>query len=180
MNSRPGGDGDAAGPAETPAPWQAGLGGSLRRAWIGYRRRLDDEMAAAGFGDGRPPDGRVLRICARSVEVTVSDIGRELGMTRQGASKIVGSLRHRRYVTLRASKTDGREKFVTLTRRALDYLEAQRTAARNIERQLRTEIGDDAFNSLRSLLGALGGDVQPRMKDYLQMVEADRFDHAGV
>lgn len=144
------------------------LGGALRRAWIGYQRRLDDELAAAGFDDRRFPDGRVLRICSTSGQATISQIGRELGITRQGASKIVASLRDRRYVTLTASATDGREKIVSLTPRAIDYLAAQRKAAHDIERQLRSEVRAEGFDSLYRLLHALGGDEQPRMSDYLR------------
>jgi hypothetical protein len=65
---------------------------------------------------------------------------------------------------------DGREKVVTLTRRSIDYLAAQRKATRRIERQLRTELGTDAFESLHRLLQALGGDEQPRLRDYLRTV----------
>jgi DNA-binding MarR family transcriptional regulator len=153
------------------------LGGALRRAWVGYRRRLDQELAAAGFGDRAFPDGRVLRICSRSPEVTISHIGRELGITRQGASKIVAGLRERGYVTVDASPTSGREKAVRLTTRAIDYLAAQRQAARDIERQLRAEIGAEAFDSLDLLLEALGGDDQPRMDDYLR--SASNTDDSG-
>jgi len=129
---------------------------------------MDDELAAAGFGERRFPDGRVLRICSRSAEATISQIGRELGITRQGASKIIANLRDRQYVTLTPSAEDGREKIVTLTPRAVEYLAAQRKAARAIERQLRVEIGAEAFDSLHLLLEALGGDEQPRMRDYLR------------
>jgi DNA-binding MarR family transcriptional regulator len=140
----------------------------LRRAWVGYQRRLDDELAAAGFGERRFPDGRVLRICSDSDAMTIAQIGRELGITRQGASKIVASLRDRRYVTVSPSTEDGREKIVQLTPWAVDYLAAQRKAARAIERRLRTEIGTDSLESLYRLLDALGGDQQPRMSDYLR------------
>jgi len=129
---------------------------------------MDDELAAAGFGERHIPDGRVLRICSRSAEATISQIGRELGITRQGASKIIASLRDRQYVTLTPSAEDGREKIVTLTPRAVEYLAAQRKAARAIERQLRMEIGAEAYDSLYRLLKALGGDEQPRMRDYLR------------
>jgi DNA-binding MarR family transcriptional regulator len=145
------------------------LGGALRRAWVGYQRRLDQEMAAAGFPDRRFPDGRVLRLCARSEQVTASAIGRELGITRQGAGKIVAELRDRGFVTLGPSPGDGRQKVITLTPRARDYLAAQRAAARRIEEELRQEAGAEAFESLFTLLEALGGeDDQLRMRDYLR------------
>jgi DNA-binding MarR family transcriptional regulator len=154
-------------PLARPRPDDLGLGGALRQAWVGYRGRLDEALAAAGFGDGGFPDGRVLRMCSRSPEMTVSEIGRELGITRQGAAKIVSGLRNREYVTLTASPTDGREKIVTLTARGVDYLSTQRRAAGSIERQLRSEIGSSPFDSLHLLLAALGGDAQPRMRDYM-------------
>lgn len=144
------------------------MGGMLGRAWVGYRRRLDAELAAAGFDDQRMPDGRILRICVAARHVTTAQIGRELGITRQGASKIVASLRTRGYVTLEPSSTNGREKVVTPTHRAHDLLNAHRNAARAIETELRSEIGAQAFDALGQLLSALGGADQPRMRDYLQ------------
>jgi len=67
-------------------------------------------------------------IVSGTAPVTISEIGRDLGITRQGASKIVGGLRDRGYVTLSPSPTDGREKIVTLTAHALAYLQAQHAA----------------------------------------------------
>jgi DNA-binding MarR family transcriptional regulator len=96
-------------------------------------------MATAGFEDRGFPDGRVLRICSRTPEVTISQIGRELGITRQGAGKVVAKIRDGGYVTIIDSTTSGREK-VTLTPRASAYLAAQRN-----------------------------GDDQPRLRDFLRM-----------
>jgi DNA-binding MarR family transcriptional regulator len=144
------------------------LGAALRRGWLGYRRRLDEELAASGFADHGFPDGRVLRMCTDPGDTTISQIGRQLGVTRQGASKIVASLRDRRYVTVSASATNGREKIVKLTPRATDFLAAQRRAARRIERQLRAELGQEGFAALYQLLEALGADEDLRMRDYLR------------
>jgi DNA-binding MarR family transcriptional regulator len=135
---------------------------------VGYRRELDQELAAAGFGDRGFPDGRVLRLCGGSSDVTISQIGRELGITRQGASKIVASLRDRGYITLSPSPTDGREKIVKPTRRAVEFLAAQREAARRIEARIRSELGADALDGLYRLLDALGAEDQPRLADYLR------------
>lgn len=149
------------------------LGTALRRAWVGYQRRLDEEMATAGFADRGFPDGRVLRMCSGPAETTVSQIGRELGITRQGASKIVAGLRDRRYVTLSASATDKREKFVTLTPRAVTYLASQRKAARDIERRLRNDLGEEGFTVLYRLLEALSGDEDIRLRDYLRKMRTE-------
>lgn len=146
-----------------------GLGVSLREAWLGYRRQLEHEMAAAGFGDRGFPDGRVLRLCTGGSEVTISQIGRELGITRQGASKIVASLRDRGYVALSPSPTDRREKIVKPTRRALQFLAAQREAGRRIEARVHAELGDGALEALYQLLDALGAPDQSRAADHLRV-----------
>ncbi len=144
------------------------VGPALRRAWIGYRLALDAEMAAAGFADSWFPDGRVLRICSRCSDATISQIGRELGITRQGASKIVASLRERGYVTLTHSASDRREKEIVLTPRAHAYLAAYRKGARAIDARLRDDVGAVAFEALGRLLNALGAPEQPRLRDYLR------------
>jgi DNA-binding MarR family transcriptional regulator len=146
-----------------------GLGPALRRAWIGYQLRLDEAMASAGFGERRFPDGRVLRLCSDPAGSTISAVGREIGITRQGAAKVVAHLSDRGYVTVADSVSSGREKSVTVTPRGIDYLEAQRSAARAIEGELRSELGAAGFSALQTLLGALGGQgEQVRMRDYLQ------------
>ncbi len=155
-------------PNNPPPGERARLGAALRGAWIGYQRLLGEEMAAAGFSERRFPDGRVLRMCASSTEVTISQVGRELGMTRQGASKVAASLKERRLVTIRTSPADGREKVVLLTSYGRRYLEAQRSSARSIERRLTAVVGKEAFDALYALLGALEGDDQPRLREFLR------------
>jgi DNA-binding MarR family transcriptional regulator len=146
-----------------------GLGPALRRAWIGYQLRLDEAMAAAGFGERRFPDGRVLRLCSNPAGSTISAVGREIGITRQGAAKVVAYLSNRGYVSVADSASSGREKSVTVTSRGIEYLEAQRSAAERIEVELRSELGAAGFSALGALLDALGGQgEQIRMRDYLQ------------
>jgi DNA-binding MarR family transcriptional regulator len=152
----------------TGGPSPARLGAALQRAWVGYRRQLDQEVAAAGFGDRGFPDGRVLRLCSGASDVTISQIGRDLGITRQGASKIVAGLRDRGYVTLSSSPTDGREKIVKPTRHAVAFLAAQREAAARIEARIRDELGPGPLDALYRLLDALGAEDQPRLAEYVR------------
>jgi DNA-binding MarR family transcriptional regulator len=125
-------------------------------------------MADAGFDDRRFPDGRVLRLCSEPSGSTISAIGRELGITRQGAGKVVAHLGERGYVSVADSATSGREKSVTLTSRGIEYLATQREATRKIDGQLRAELGEASFASLFTLLDALGEGKQVRMRAYLQ------------
>jgi DNA-binding MarR family transcriptional regulator len=164
---------DAGADAASSREGSVALGPALRQAWLGYQLRLDEAMAVAGFSERRLPDGRVLRLCSESHGSTISAIGRVLGITRQGAAKVVGHLLDRGYVSVADSATSGREKSVTLTPRGAEYLAAQRKAARGIERHLRSELGEEGFVGLRALLGALGEVEHIRMRTYLQRSNAD-------
>lgn len=148
----------AGGPAAAgPRPGQDALGLALRRAQAGYRRQVNEELAAAGFGQRRFPDARVLMMCAAPGETTISGIGRGLGITRQGASKIVAGLRDRGYLEVSPSAADGREKILTLTPRAVQYLQAIGSAAGVIEARLRHEVGAAALEQFFSTLHLIAG-----------------------
>jgi len=164
-----GSSGEATAERGDPDSRAPALGSALRRAWVGYQRSLDAEMARAGFSDRRFPDGRVLRLCAGKKPMTASQIGRELGITRQGAAKIIGILRDCDYITVLPSSEDAREKTLVLTTRGRDYLAAQRQAGRRIEQRVRADIGEDGMAVLAALLNVLGGDTeQPRLREYLK------------
>jgi DNA-binding MarR family transcriptional regulator len=162
-----------------PASSSVGLGPALRRAWVGYQHRLDEAMAVAGFDDRRFPDGRVLRLCANPGGSTISAIGRELGITRQGAGKVVRRLEDHGYVSVIDSATSGREKSVTPTPRGTAYLAAQRKAARTIDGQLRAQLGQSGFSALHALLDTLGRGEEVRMRDHLQRAKIDTRDSRG-
>jgi DNA-binding MarR family transcriptional regulator len=147
--------------AGVPEPGQGALGRALRRAMTGYWLRVDKELAVAGFADRRFPDGRVLVMCSASAETTISDIGRGLGITRQRAGKIVAGLKERGYLDLAPSPTDGREKILTLTPRAVGFLAAAHQAALDIEAQLSDEIGADGVERLFRSLDLISGGVTP-------------------
>ena len=150
----------------------AALGPALRRAWLGYQRRLDEEIAAAGFTDRKFPNGRVLRLCAKA-DTTIAQIGRELGVTRQRAAQIVSALRDAGYVTVTASPVSGKEKVVTPTDRAVAYLRAHRTAADKISRAIEDQLGQDAVMALRQLLDHLADGEDIRLRDYLRQKRQD-------
>lgn len=86
-------------------PARGGLGANLRRAWMASHHRLVERLAAAGLADRALPDGRVLAMCAEDAATIVSDIGRGLGISRQGAAKIVARLADRGFLTATASRT---------------------------------------------------------------------------
>jgi DNA-binding MarR family transcriptional regulator len=143
------------GRADAPSSGQSPLGMALQRALAGYRRQMDEQLAAAGFAGRQFPAGRVLRMCAGPGATTISDVGRGLGITRQGASKIVAALREQGYLSVTPSTDDGREKILTLTPRAVDALLASYRAAGAIEKRVRAQIGDDAMEQFFRVLDVI-------------------------
>jgi DNA-binding MarR family transcriptional regulator len=143
------------------APGLGQLGAALRRALAGYRRQLDDDLAAAGFPDRRFPEGRVLVMCGGPEDITISEIGRRLDITRQGASKIVAGLRERGYVAVTPSPADGREKLVTLTPRSAEMLAVRARSAERLEARLRAEIGPEALAQVFRALDLIAARADP-------------------
>jgi DNA-binding MarR family transcriptional regulator len=133
---------------------------------------MDEELAAQGFTDHRFADRSVLRMCSGPEDTTISQIGRGLGITRQGASKIVAGLSRRGYVTVTASPTSGREKIVRLTGRGAEYRAALRQAAETIERELRAEVGSEELECFCRVLDALSGGEGPMPAGYLRELSA--------
>jgi DNA-binding MarR family transcriptional regulator len=99
---------------------------------------------------------------------TISAIGRELDITRQGASKVAGQLRDCGYVVVEDSTISRREKAVILTELGASYLREHRAAARAIEEELRAQLGESAISALMNLLETLDEGEQPRMRSYLR------------
>jgi DNA-binding MarR family transcriptional regulator len=155
------------------------LGPALRRAWVGYQQLIDQAMAEAGFPDRQFPDGRVLRLCAHRRDMTAAAIGRELGITRQGAGKIVAELHRLGYVDVEASATDGRQKVVVLSGRGRRYLDAHHRAVRATDETVAAEIGEQAMGHLRGALDLLDpGDGRSRLR--AQLSRAGRLATARV
>jgi len=132
------------------------IGPQLVRAWLGYRRRLNERLAAEGFDDQRFPEALVVRLGRAEGGMTVSQLGRELAITRQGASKLVAALALRGYVTLERSPDDGREKVVRATERARARLAAEQRARRALDLEIRRELGDEVVDALGVLAEYLG------------------------
>lgn len=164
---------------DAPPPGQAALARALRMALARYWRLVGVELAAAGFADRRFPEGRVLVMCAAPGDTTISDVGRRLRITRQGASKIVARLREDGYLNVSASATDGREKVLSLTARAEHFLAALHQAGRSVEARLREQIGAAGLEQLfltLEVLAELGGpppDEEPGRAPALRWQDAE-------
>lgn len=111
-------------------------------------------IAAEGYGDTRVSYGYVFQHLIPG-PVRVSDLAGRLGMTAQGASKLVIEMERRGYVVRRPDPEDQRNRYVALTERGWGAINAGRTARAAITEELRAVLGEPAASELVSGLQRL-------------------------
>ena len=132
----------------------------LARLMVLALRLLVDEMHlrldAAGYGDLRPAHGYVLNAAAREGGVTATGVAGILGMTKQGAAKVIAELERAGYVVRGDDHRDARARPVTLTRRGRAALAAAARAQLQLEAEWEALASPGDMAGLRRVLeGAL-------------------------
>ncbi|CAM4419646.1 MarR family protein [Mycobacterium basiliense] len=135
---------------------QTPLGQGLRVAWWSYVHRVDTEMEAAGFERRRFSMNYVFALYALPGPMTISQMGRQFGVSRQAASKLVAELRDRGYVQTTPSATDQREKVVELTPKAIEYVTVRQRAAADLDRVIHERVGAEGARELYRILDIVG------------------------
>ncbi len=113
--------------------------------------RMHADLAEAGHPGLRPVYGYAVFAISRG-DVTTSVLGAELGMTKQGAAKLVAALEELGYVERRAHERDGRAQLLALTPRGQDLFRAAAEAQERIERDWQRLVGEQQMQTLRTAL----------------------------
>src|SRR4051812_25043271 len=95
---------------------------------------LHEELARAGHPDLRPAHGYALQAISTGVD-TASSLGPLLGMSKQGAAKLLQTLVDGGYVEVGAASGDARRKPLTLTDRGRAAVASSVSIQREIERR---------------------------------------------
>jgi DNA-binding MarR family transcriptional regulator len=127
------------------------IGTLLRRPAEALRRRLLDELRAAGFSDLVESHLSVLRYPGPDGQ-RPSDLAADTGMTRQAMNYLLGQLQKAGYLTRRGDGDDQRSRRVYHTSRGHAALHAIEKAVSGIEAELEQELGLAQMTQLRSLL----------------------------
>jgi DNA-binding MarR family transcriptional regulator len=114
---------------------------------------LNAELARSGFDDVRPAHGYALNAVGDGT--TTSQLARRLGMTKQGAAKLVETLEREGYLDRSEHGADARASLLTLTSRGRALLRAAE------EIQGRIEARWDAPGLRDALERISGGDDTP-------------------
>lgn len=129
------------------------LGILLGLAFAGFAERLDAHLKDRGFDDIGRWYGYVFRLLAAS-SPSLSELAAHLGITAQGAMKIVDEMEARGYVERVPSPDDARVKHLHLAPRGKKALGTARSFHRTFERDL----GAKKAAQLRAVLEAIAGE----------------------
>src|SRR5262245_21257206 len=112
---------------------------------VGAARVVADRLGAAveraGVTDMRAPFGYVIRALGAQ-DRTLTEVAALLAVTKQSAIKVVDEMERRGFLTRAPHPTDRRVKVLRLTEKGRVVRRAALAASREMERELRRELGD--------------------------------------
>jgi DNA-binding MarR family transcriptional regulator len=112
---------------------------------------LHAELAAAGHGTLRPAHGYALNAILDGQD-TASQVAPRLGMTKQGAAKLLQTLVDEGYVEQGPGADDARRRPFVLTRRGREAVELSVRIQHQIEQRWRDSVGERRMGTTRRTL----------------------------
>jgi DNA-binding MarR family transcriptional regulator len=120
----------------------------LARAFNAYVEHLHSQLATRGFPDLRPTFGIPLRALHREPR-TLTELGAELGVSKQAAAKVVVELERRGLIERTPSPADGRATLLHLSPSGRSLVATAIDVGNQVERDLAREIGHAVAAGLR-------------------------------
>lgn len=133
---------------------RASLPGLLRWSWSVYGAAIRHSLEQARFDDLPRNGPYVLSALARTGE-PLSDVVRQLAVTKQAAGQLVDSLVLRGYLQRETDPGDRRRLVVSLTVRGAAAAEVVRGAVEEVDLALEKRVGAESIARTRQTLGAL-------------------------
>lgn len=127
------------------------IGILLNVAFGVFKRDLHRHLAARGFEDVGPSFGYVFRLLSHEPH-NLHGIAGALGITAQGALKIVNDMVEKGYLERRDDPDDRRVKWLELTDRAKEAMAQARRFHQQYERGLTRRLGTAQVSALRAVL----------------------------
>ena len=124
---------------------------------MSYRLMVDglhSRLPAAGFTDVRPAYGFVL-LATRGSGTTTVELARLLGVTKQAASKLIGSMEAAGYVRRSTDATDGRIRNIELAERGERLLTVVEAIYAELEQRWAAVIGATNLEEVRADLSKI-------------------------
>jgi DNA-binding MarR family transcriptional regulator len=122
--------------------------------------QVHSRLAQQGHPGIRPAHGYAL-VALGDIGLTIAGLGARLGITKQGAGKLVVTLEGMGYVQREPDGSDRRAQRVTVTPRGRDLLEKSVAAQNDLERRIARQLGKDHAATLRAALEDIVGVADP-------------------
>ena len=113
--------------------------------------RLGVAVERAGVDDMRPAFGFVIRVLAEGGR-TLTELAELLAVTKQAAIKVVDEMESLGFLERQPDPADRRAKILVLTDRGRRVRRAALAASRQMERELRHDLGDEQVAAFRAVL----------------------------
>ena len=114
---------------------------------------MHDELSLRGYEELRPAHGFILNLVGDGT--TTSELASHLGVTKQGAAKLVASLVAMGFLQKQPHPSDRRATLITVTPHGREALAAAATAQHALEAHWAEILGVDRMRALRSSLERL-------------------------
>ena len=127
--------------------------------------QLHEQLAAAGYPELRPTHGYALNAVARG-EATASELAAGLGITKQGAAKVIQQLLEAGYVEQAVDPHDSRSRPVRLTSRGRSAVKASVRIQAQMQRRWERHVNPADVEALVATLERVvraenGGELPP-------------------
>jgi DNA-binding MarR family transcriptional regulator len=119
-----------------------------RQHWLREMGRRLDEL---GYHDYRRSDAVVLRLLLRAA-VPLGRLGASLGVTRQGARKVVAGLVEREFVLVSRDEHDARRLLVELAPAGSDYADCVVKVVQALNAEIIADVGPEELEAARAVL----------------------------
>lgn len=126
-----------------------------------FRSIIDDlhaELARRGHEQARPIHGFALQAIGED-RITIGELGRRLGVTKQAAGKTATSLEQAGYIRRSADPSDGRSSVLTRTDRGLEMLELSAEIFDRLHGRWTDQLGAVRIHDLEHSLATLTSDA---------------------
>ncbi len=130
-----------------------------------FREAVDemhDELRQRGYDELRPAHGFILNLVSDGA--TATELASHLGVTKQGAAKLVAHLVAMGYLQKRPHPSDRRATLITLTPRGREALAAAAAAQETIETHWAEVLGAPRMHALRSALEELAEESRATLR----------------
>jgi DNA-binding MarR family transcriptional regulator len=132
---------------------------------MAFREIIDElhaELALQGHPDARPMHGFVFQAIGAD-GTTASELGRRLGISKQGAAKTINALERLGYVRRGTDEQDARRKLILLTDRGVDFLTRSARIFGQLHRKWAKTLGAQRLRALEEDLRTMTQAVDFRL-----------------